>query len=98
MRDTRKVGTDDWASRLEKVTRGQNNNPIDDYLEGVPPAKVNTNSDLIRLLKDKNARYSEQNHTCVDKRAQKLEDAGQFRGMEDMGGSLLEGLSLGLER
>ena len=49
VRDTRKVGTDDWASRLEKVTRGQNNNPIDDYLEGVPPAKVSTNPDLIRL-------------------------------------------------
>ena len=91
VRDTRKVGTDDWASRLEKVMRGQNHNPIDDYLEGVPPAKVSTNSDLIRLLKDKNARYSEHNHTRVEKRAQKLEDAGQFRGMEDMGGKFTRG-------
>jgi len=91
VRDIRKVGTDDWASRLEKVTRGQNNNPIDDYLEGVPPAKVSTNSDLISLLKDKNARYSEYNHKRVEKRGQKLEDAGQFRGMEDMGGKFTRG-------
>jgi len=57
----------------------------------VPPAKVITNSDLIRLLKDKNARYSEQNHTRVEKRTQKLADAGQFRGMEDMGGKFTRG-------
>jgi len=91
VRDTRKVGTDDWASRLQKVTQGQNNNPIDEYLEGVPPAKVGTNSDLIRLLKDKNARYSEYNHKRVEKRGQKIEDAGQFRGMEDMGGKFTRG-------
>ena len=91
VRDTRKVGTDDWASRLEKVTQGQNNNPIDDYLEGVPPAKVSTNSDLIRLLKDKNARYSEYNHKRVEKRGHHLEDAGQFRGMEDMEGKFTRG-------
>ena len=30
VRDTRKIGTDDWASRLEKVTQGQNNNPIEE--------------------------------------------------------------------
>ena len=60
-------------------------------MEGVPPAKVSTNSDLIRLLKDKNARYSEYNHKRVEKRGQKLEDAGQFRGMEDMGGKFTRG-------
>lgn len=91
VRDTRKVGTDKWASRLEKVTQGQNNNPIDDYLEGVPPAKMNTNSDLIRLLKDKNAKYSEYNHKRVEKRGQKIQDAGQFRGMADMGGKFTRG-------
>ena len=90
-RDTRKVGTDDWASRLEKVTQGQNNNPIDDYLEGVPPAKVSSSPDLIRLLKDKNARYADYNHQRVEKRARTLEDAGQFRGMEDMGGKFTRG-------
>jgi hypothetical protein len=91
VRDTRKVGTDDWASRLEKVTLGQNNNPIDEYLEGVPPAKVSTSPDLIELLKEKNARYSEFNQKRVEKRAAKIQDVGQFRGMEDMGGKFTRG-------
>ena len=90
-RDTRKVGTDDWASRLEKVTQGQNNNPIDEYLEGVAPAQVSTNSDLIRRLKEKNALYADFNHQRVEKRGQKLEEAGKFRGMEDMGGKFTRG-------
>ena len=91
VRDTRKVGTDDWASRLEKVTRGQNNNPIDEYLEGVPPAKVSTSPGLIRLLKDKNARYADYNHQRVEKRGEKLKETGQFRGMVDMGGKFTRG-------
>ena len=70
------MGTDDWASRLEKVTQGQNNNPIDEYLEGVAPAQVNTNPDIIRRLKEKNARYSDYNHQRVAKRAAKIEDTG----------------------
>ncbi len=92
MRDTRKVGTDDWASRLQKVTQGQNNNPIDEYLEGTAPAQVSTNPELIRRLKEKNARYADYNHGRVEKRARTLEDAGQFRGMEDMGGKVYERL------
>ena len=91
VRDTRKVGTDDWASRLQKVTQGQNNNPIDEYLEGVPPAKVSTNPDLINLLKDKNARYADYNQRRIEKRWQKIENAGQFRIMEDMGGKFTRG-------
>ena len=57
VRDTRKVGTNDWASRLQKVTKGQNNSPMEDYLEGQPPADVSTNTDLIDTLKEKNAKY-----------------------------------------
>jgi len=91
VRDTRKVGTDDWASRLEKVTQGQNNNPIEEYLEGAPPAQVSTSPDLIRRLKEKNARYADYNHQRIEKRARTLEDAGQFRGMEDMGGKFTRG-------
>jgi hypothetical protein len=91
VRDTRKVGTDDWASRLEKVTHGQNNNPIDEYLEGFPPAKVATSPDLIRRLKEKNAMYADYNHQRIEKRGQKLEETGQFRGMEAMGGKLTRG-------
>ena len=91
VRDTRKVGTDDWASRLEKVTQGQNNNPIDEYLEGFAPAQVSRKPDLIRRLKEKNARYSDFNHQRIEKRGQKLEETGQFRIMEDMGGKFTRG-------
>jgi hypothetical protein len=91
VRDTRKVGTDDWASRLQKVTQGHNNTPIDEYLEGVPPAKVSTSPDLIRLLKEKNAAFSDHNHARVEKRKDKLEDVGQFRIMEDAGGKFTRG-------
>ena len=91
MRDTRKVGTDDWASRLQKVTQGQNNNPIDEYLEGMPPSNVRNNPDLIQVLKEKNAGYSKYNHKRVEKRAAKIEETGQFRIMEDMGGKFTRG-------
>ena len=53
MRDTRKIGTDDWASRSEKVTQDQNNNPIEEYLEGMPPSNVKNNPELVRVLKEK---------------------------------------------
>ena len=46
-RDTRRLGTDDWSSRLQKVTNGKNQNPIEDYLEGQAPADVKENEDLI---------------------------------------------------
>ena len=91
VRDTRKMGTDDWASRLEKVTQGQNNNPIDEYLEGTAPAQVSASPGLIRLLKDKNARYADYNHQRVEKRGQRLEETGKFRGMVDMGGKFTRG-------
>ena len=53
VRDTRIIGTDDWASRLEKVTQGQNNNPIEECLEGMPPSKIKNNPELVRVLKEK---------------------------------------------
>ena len=40
---------------------------------------------------EKNAQYSEYNNRRVEKRSQKLEDAGQFRIMEDMGGRFTRG-------
>ena len=46
---------------------------------------------LFRKLKEKNARYSDFNHQRVEKRGQKLEETGQFRGMEDMGGKFTRG-------
>ena len=56
-RDIRKVGTNDWASRLEQVTQGQNNNPIDEYLEGAASAQASTNPELSTGLKDNTATY-----------------------------------------
>ena len=91
VRDTRKAGTDDWASRLQKVTRGQNNNPIDEYLEGNPPADVSSNAALVRTLKEKNAQYSDFNQERIQQRAQKIEATGQFRIMEDRGGNFTRG-------
>ena len=55
VRITRKAATNDWASKLQQVTRGQNNSPMEDYLEGQAPASVSTNEDLINLLEEKNA-------------------------------------------
>ena len=52
---------------------------------------MSTSPDLIGLLKDKNARHSEYNHNRIKKRGQTLEDVGQFRGMEDMGGKFTRG-------
>jgi hypothetical protein len=40
VRDTRKAGTDDWEGRLDKVVKGQNRLPKEDYLEGNAPASV----------------------------------------------------------
>ena len=47
VRDTRRLGTNDWASRLQKVTDGKNQTPIEEYLEGQAPAGVKENKDLI---------------------------------------------------
>ena len=55
VRVTRKAASNGWASKLEQVTRGQNNSPMEDYLEGQAPASVSTNEDLINLLEEKNA-------------------------------------------
>ena len=44
-RDLRKTQTDDWASRLQKVVKGQNNIPKD-YLDGEEPEYVLGNLEL----------------------------------------------------
>ena len=82
VRDTRRLGTNDWASRLQKVTDGKNQNPIEDYLEGQAPAGVKENKDLIFSLKKKNALYADFNQARIKKRAKALEEAGQFRPEE----------------
>ena len=85
VRDTRKLGTNDWASRLRKVTAGENSNPIDDYLEGQAPAEVKDNKDLIFTLKKKNAEYASLNQERIKKRAVVLEETKQFRPEQDKG-------------
>ena len=73
------LGQNDWASRLQEVTTGENNNPIDEYLEGQPPANIKTNKDLICTSQKKNAEYAAFNQKRVEKRGRALEEAGQFR-------------------
>ena len=90
-RDARRNATDDWASRLQKVTDGQNALPNDDYLEGAAPNGVQGSEDLIRHLKEKNFAFSEYNRVRAEKRGEKLEEAGRFRGMIDAGGWVTRG-------
>ena len=85
-RDTRKQGTNDWASRLEKVTRGQNNLPNEEYLEGIAPSKVKDSEDLMDHLRSKYPAFAEHNLKKADNRAIKLEEVGGFRAMESAGG------------
>jgi len=91
VRDTRKLGTNDWSSRLQKVTAVENNSPIDEYLEGQAPADVKQNKDLIFTLKKKNAEYAALNQERIKKRAIALEEAGQFRPEQDRGGKFNRG-------
>ena len=91
VRDTRKVGTNNWASRLEKVTRGQNNLPNEEYLEGIEPSKVKDSEDLMSHLRTTNQKFSEHNRKMSERRAAKLEEAGGFRAMETTGGKFTRG-------
>ena len=84
-RDTRKLNTNDWASRLQKVTNGQNNIPNEDYLEGIAPSKVVDSKDLMTELRRKNQEFSLLNRQKAERRAAKLETAGQFRAMHSSG-------------
>ena len=79
VRDARRLGADDWAIRLDKVTKGQNQSPNDEYLEGDAPADVSGNPDLIRYLQRKNARFSDYNQERIQARKGKLEEAGKQR-------------------
>ena len=59
VRDTRKLRTNDWAPRLYKVTTGEHNNPIDEYLEGQAPASVKTTKICFSSLRSKmSAKYT----------------------------------------
>ena len=93
VRDTRRLGTDDWASRIDKVTKGQNQTPNDEYLKGAAPADVSSDPDLIRYLQRKNAEFADYNQERIEARKGKLEEAGKFRGMESTGGKFTRGFN-----
>ena len=84
-RDARTNKTNDWAGRLEKVTRGQNNIPNDAYLEGVAPNKVAGSPDLRGYLREKNAAFTKHNQMRIEKRDDKLTKAGAFRVADQKG-------------
>ena len=67
-RDLRKVQTDSWASRLAKVTNGQNNAPKPDYLNGGEPNEVSTSLDMQNMLEKKNERFTEINKKQIVER------------------------------
>ena len=91
-RDTRKAGTNDWASRLQKVTKGQNALPNEgDYLGGIAPNQVADNDEIRAKLREKNAEYRQLNTERSNKRASKLQEAGQFRKMTSRGGAHTRG-------
>ena len=81
VRVTRKAATNDWASKLEQVTRGQNNSPMEDYLEGQAPASVSNNEDLINLLEEKNANMQKLTDSALERGrrfSKKLANFGQW--------------------
>ena len=78
-RDLRKTQTDNWASRLAKVTNGQNNTPKSDYLNGGEPNEVTTSLRMQNMLEEKNEKFTELNKKQIAERGKKLEEAGKYR-------------------
>ena len=67
VRDTRRLGTNNWASRLQKVTQGQNKIPNAEYLDKNTPADARTKKQLIRKLQVKNAEFTTMNRKQIKK-------------------------------
>ena len=84
-RDVRKAQTDNWASRLAKVTNGQNNAPKPDYLNDREPNEVNTSLDMQNMLEKKNEEFTEINKKQITERGKKLEEAGKYRTLLNRG-------------
>ena len=91
-RDLRKVGTNDWASRLQKVTDGQNKLPNDgEYLNGIAPGQVADDDEIRARLRKTNAEYAHFNEARMEKRATNLGGAGQFPAMASARGKFTRG-------
>ena len=82
----------DWASRLEKVTKGQNDLPNEgEALHGAAPNEVADNANLKAKLHNKNAEYAQFNKGRLEKKASTNEKAGQFRATTSRGGAFTRG-------
>ena len=97
MRDTRRLGTDYWASRVDKVTRGQNQTPNDEYLKGAAPADVSSDPDLIRYLQRKNAEFSDYNRERIQARKGNSRKRANSEGWSPLEENSQEGLSQNME-
>ena len=94
-RDTRKQGTNDWASRLQKVTNGQNSVPNEAYLGGSAPKSVKDDEALMFDLYKKNAEFLATNQRKMMQRAGKLEKA-VFPGDRRFQDQIYQGLETNL--
>ena len=74
----RQSGNDDWNDVLQKVVRGQNQIPNNEYLEGQNPESVEGNAELRNYLKEKNREFTQINQANAEKRRGKLDNAGGF--------------------
>ena len=81
VRDLRKAQTDDWVSRLDKVTKGQNKIPNKEYLDNNAPESVEGDQALQKELEDKNREFNQINRKRIEEREAQLYSAGYFRVM-----------------
>ena len=57
---SRKAGTNNWASLLQRVTDGQNKLPNDgEYLNGIAPDEVADDDNIRAKLREKNAEHAQ---------------------------------------
>ena len=90
-RVARRRRTDDWASILEEVTKGQNSIPNESYLEGKAPNQVAGDQELQKKLYEKNREYATHNAKRTEARAEKIEETQRFRVMTSAGGRFTRG-------
>ena len=78
-RVARKKQSNDWASLLPAVTKGQNGLPNEHYLDGDNPRKARTDKELEKELIKKNQEFDKEVEELKEKRRKALETAGNFR-------------------
>ena len=78
-RVARKKQSNDWASLLPTVTKGQNGLPNEHYLDGDNPKKARTDKELEKELIKKNQEFDKEVEELKEKRRKALDQAGNFR-------------------